>query len=251
MIKSNSKQWIALFFLICLLLQSPIIKADENSFGHRVFVMQEKQANKGNTLAQFKLGTFYEFGISVKPDAEKARMWYEKAARKKNKAAVDRLVYLDIKQRGYNESLHSKWLSKVSTNAKNGNANALIILGQLHHHGLGVNKDLKKAAQLLNHASSLSHTEVDREIEDIKRKIASKDKKMTEKKSQKEIKKVDKKKAKPAKVTPKKAKVNKSEKNKEKKAILKRKKYEETMRKLRQEELILQQQQDWTEESEE
>lgn len=213
--------------------------------------MQEKQAEKGNALAQFKLGTFYEFGLSVKPDTEKAKDWYEKSAKQKNKPAANRLIYLDIKQNGYNESLHANWLSNISKKAKSGRANSLMLLGQLHHHGLGVNKDLNKAVELLSHASSLGHAEIDKEIAVIKKKIAARDNKAVEKKKQVVVKKVDKKKTRPAKAAPKKAAAKKPVKTKEKEANLKRQKYEETMRKLYLEALILQQQQEWTEEEEE
>lgn len=211
--------------------------------------MQEKQAEKGNALAQFKLGTFYEFGLSVKPDTEKAKAWYEKAAKQKHKSAANRLIYLDIRQNGYNKSLHANWLSNISTNAKRGRANSLILLGQLNHHGLGVKKDLKKAVELLSSASSLGHAEVDKEIAVINKKIAAKENKAAEKKKPAVVvKKADKKKTKPAKATPKKAQAKKPAKSKDKEAALKRQKYEKTMRKLYLETLILQQQQEWTEE---
>ena len=246
---------MSLFLLYCLIFQSPILKADVNSFGHRIFVMQEKQANKGNALAQFELGTFYEFGLSVKPDTEKAKAWYEKAAKQKNEAASSRLIYLDIKENGYNESLHANWLSNVSKKANNGRADSLIILGQLYQHGLGVKKDLKKAVKLLSSASSLGHAEVDKEIALIKEKIAKTENKAVKKKQPAVTKKVEKKSTRPAKAAPKKTQAqNQSstvKRNKERDAAIKRQKYEETMRKLYLETLILQQQQEWTEESEE
>ena len=237
-----------MFFLICLLFQNPSLKADENAFGYRIFVMQEKQAKRGNTLAQFKLGTFYEFGISVKPDTEKAKMWYEKAVKKKNRAATNRLIYLDIKENGYEAPLHASWLTNISAKAKSGDDNDLIILGQLHQHGLGVNKDLKKALGFLEHASSLGHTELYKEIADIKKQINPESNKPPVKKAEVTAK-IDKVKAKPVKAPvkkkPKKVQVKKVDKTAEK-----RKKYEETMRKLYLENLILQEQQEWTEEEE-
>jgi len=250
LINSNTKQWISLFFLIFILLLNTSLKADENAFGYRVFVMQEKQANRGNTLAQFKLGTFYEFGISVKPDINKAKMWYEKAVKKKNKAATNRLIYLDIKQNGYEAPLHASWLSSISSKAKNGNANALIIFGQLHQYGLGVNKDLKKALAHLERASSLGHTELYKEIAAIKKQLNPASNQVTEKKA---VTTTKSKKAKVVKSPVKKKSVKKSKAKAKKSdmAIQKRKKYEETMRKLYLENLILQEQQEWTEGDEE
>jgi len=90
----KTKQWASLFFLIYLLFNIINVNADENSFGYRVFVLQKGMALRGSTLAQHKLGTFYEFGISVEPDPDEAIIWYKKAAEKNNKAAIDRLIYL-------------------------------------------------------------------------------------------------------------------------------------------------------------
>lgn len=251
MIKLNSTQWISLFFLSSLLFQTANIRADENSFGYRIFKMQERQANRGNTLAQYKLGTFYEFGISVKPDTEKAKMWYEEAVKKKNKDATNRLIYLDIKQNGYDAPRHASWITSISAKAKNGDANALIIFGQLHQHGLGVKKDLKKALGHLDHASSLGHSELYKEIAAINKIITADNNILLEKKqaeiAKKENKEKKKKQAKAKPAAAKKKAVKKAKVNKADKAAEKRKKYEETMRKLYLENLILEEQQEWTE----
>ncbi len=253
LIELNTRQWGLLFFLTCLLLHTSITKADEGSFGYRVFKMQEKQANKGNSLAQFKLGTFYEFGISVKPDTNEAIKWYKKSAQKKNKAAIDRLTYLDIKQNGYKKSTHSKWLNKSINGAKFADANNMIVLGQLYHYGLGVKTDLKKALSFLQKASSVGHAEIQSEINIINKKLNPEVKKpeKIDIEPQKIVTKEPVKKAK-AKTSKKKKIASKKKKTSAKKkkanaAALKRQRYNEAMRKLHRETVILQQQQEWTE----
>jgi len=169
---------------ICALIftQASSSGAAEKAFGHQIFALQKKQAEKGNTLAQFKLGTYYEFGISVEINSDIAKVWYIKASRKNYKPAINRLTYLDIKEKGYNEYAHAEWFKEISEQAKQGKANPLIILGQMYHSGIIVKKNLPKALSLLRKASLRSHVEVDAEIALIRSKIDA-DNNVTEKKS--------------------------------------------------------------------
>lgn len=245
-----------LLFIASLFFHAGVVNADEKSFEYRVFDIQKRLALKGNTLAQYKLGIFYEFGIATKKNANEAIVWYEKAAKSGNKPAANRLIYQNVKQHGYSKSNHSEWVHKIIKESAVDNVHSLIILGQLHHNGLAVVKDLRKAAKILHKASSLGRTEVDFEVEEIKRKI----RRLEEENKEEEIIAPIKKKAKIKQKTvikqkppivdkPKKVLIIK-EVVKDKASIAKenkRLKYEEVMRKLRQEELILQQQQDWSE----
>lgn len=182
------KKWSVLLCFFALLIRVPYASADEKSFGYRVFGIQQKLALKGSLLAQYKLGTFYEFGISVKPNTPKAIVWYKKAAKKNYAPANNRLMYLSIKQGGYNKSKHSTWFKQIIKEAKAGRVHSIVILGQLYHHGLGVKKDLKKAVYLLHKASSKGLTEVDFEADEIN-KILYKSKAIHIKKKSKHSKK--------------------------------------------------------------
>jgi len=244
--KLTFKQWILSFILVSFLTSLNTANADENAFGYRIFEMQKKHALKGSTMAQYKLGTFYEFGISVKPNPQEAIVWYKKAAKKRNKRAANRLTYLDVKLNGYNNS-HAQWLNKIKDETQGNNIHSTIILGQLHHYGLGVKKNLPVALKLLRKASVNGHTEIDFEIDMIQKQMAPiQTKPITIAKSAKET---ETSKAKPnikTKLPDAKPKV-KANKKLAKKAQAKRKKYEEAMRKQYREQLILQQQQEWSE----
>jgi len=255
------EQWIVLLFLPLFLIPITTI-ANEGDFGHRVFMLQKKQAVKGSTFAQYKLGTFYEFGISVKPDSNEAKVWYEKAAEKNNKPAANRLIYLEIKKLGYNKSKHLAWVNKIINETNQSNVHSTIILGQLYQHGLAVNKDLDKAIKLLRKASSRGHTEVDNEIAKINKalqknnpttepvvttEVIAEDVKETVKEQpEKEVIKV--KPAKPEAAPKKKSKVKKSKNKSEEE---RRRRYEKAMRNQYREELILQSQQEWSEDEDE
>lgn len=55
------------------------------------FHWAEKSAKKGNAKAEFALGYFYQFGVGVPIDLEKAKMFYLRAYEKKHPRALNRL----------------------------------------------------------------------------------------------------------------------------------------------------------------
>jgi hypothetical protein len=239
----------------CLFCLSPLYAVDLGSFGERIFQFQEKLANNGNKLAQYKLGTLYEFGISVAADPQQARLWYEKSASQGYQPAIDRLTYLQVKQDGYDENRHREWFERVLTQAEAYEPDSLILLGQMNRHGIVVEQDLELALNLLQQASSLGHTEVDSQIDELKRQIQSQQR--VEARKQAEAEKARQGKArqakakavqqakvvdKPAKVEPAKAEIDAQAE-----AEARRLRYEKAMRQLYKEELLLQQQQEWAE----
>jgi len=253
----KAKHWILSVLIIALSQWGVSASANTETFGKRIFAIQKKMALRGSTLSEYKLGTFYEFGVSVKPDEKEAAVWYTKAAKKDNKAAADRLIYLDIKQQGYNLLRHSKWIDGIKAQAKQNNVHSIIILGQLTRFGFGVDKDLQRALDLLQQASSLNHNEVDAKIKAIKNEIAAmnakqeKAEKAVEKESnktkakektnkKKNVSPVNKAKAKP---------VTKPKPSAAEIKAAKRLKYEAAMRKLKEENDLLNKEQEWTEES--
>ncbi len=241
---------------------APVLAVDLNSFGGRVFLLQKKMALRGNALAQYKLGTFYEFGVSVSPDLTAAKSWYQKATVKKYRPAMNRLMYLDILQSNFNEAKHGAWLKNILEEAQVGRADALIIAGQLYHRGIGVKKNLKQALKMLKRAASAGHIEVSREIDEITRKISPPKKKVAKKTNIQKKKPVVVAEVKKVKISKEKASSEpptsgegekstpKSQKNKKESKELRRMRYEAAMRKYYQQQLILQQQQEWSENAE-
>ena len=82
---SKVRSVVSLFVFLFLFQSISVNAAESGSFGSRIFQIQEKIAMKGNTLAEYKLGTLYEFGVSVEPSSEQASIWYKKAAKKNYK----------------------------------------------------------------------------------------------------------------------------------------------------------------------
>jgi len=240
----KARQTIGLFVAVYSFLHISSASAVElGAFGSSIFQFQQKMAAKGNTSAEYKLGTLYEFGVSVKPNMEEARKYYERAANKGYNPAINRLTFLEIKQSGYKPNKHNNWFKSLSQQVESSEPNALILLGQMYRHGINVDKDLNKSLAMLQKASSLGHTEIESEIDEIYREIEAKNELRQKAEAQKA------KAQKPAPVP--KPVVKAAPKPNEDKAKLlkeaKRRKYEEAMRKLYQENLIMQQQQEWSE----
>ena len=69
----KTRRSVFLFAAVYSLLHTLSVNAVElGAFGNSVFQFQKRMASKGNTSAEYKLGTFYEFGISVPSNIEEA-----------------------------------------------------------------------------------------------------------------------------------------------------------------------------------
>jgi len=100
----------------------------------------QKAADQGNADAQCNLGWLYENGWGVPKDFAKAEQLYRKAADQGNRDAIASL----------------KRLSKPAE-PNQGDAATQFSLAVLYEHGLGVPKDLWKAADLYQKAAAQGH----------------------------------------------------------------------------------------------
>ncbi|MDH5571124.1 MAG: sel1 repeat family protein [Gammaproteobacteria bacterium] len=181
MCKKNHHYYYMLTLLLPLILNPVNVIAATDDFGVRIFKLQERLAKKGNHLAQFKLGTLYEQGVGVEADIDEALDWYQKSANQGYTLAKDRIIYLEIKHVGFDNKKHELWISQIQKKADLLESESVLILGQLHHYGLGVKRDLDKALALLNRASSEGHTEIYSEIAALNAEIQARDKKYPKK----------------------------------------------------------------------
>jgi hypothetical protein len=115
----------------------------------------------------------YETGVGVDADIDKAKQWYRQASEQGVKAASDRNTYLVVKDQGFNKAKHSSWLEGVEVDAKKRKVEAMHLLGELYHKGLGVKKNLEKSLALLNYVSSTGGGNVDSEIALIHEEITA------------------------------------------------------------------------------
>ncbi len=158
------------FIALLLVISIPVIfcgyvnasgLADQSG---NLFVFQKKLAARGNAQAQYAVGFMYEMGKGVKANKKKAIEWYKKAVAQSNDSAIMRLTYLKVKEKGYQNKLNNKWLREVESEASANKQEAMFLLGQLYHKGIGVKKDLARSAKIMNHLSMDGYTAADVEI---------------------------------------------------------------------------------------
>ena len=159
------------FISISFVLPTSLYAKDMGVQPSGVFKFQQKLATNGNVRAQYKLGTMYECGTGIELDLEKAKHWYGLASVAGVKAANDRMTYLSIKEQGYDQAKNSAWLNTLKKEANKSNGDAMFLLAQLYREGLGVDKDLNKALEILDTVSLLGAADVDDEIALIQAEI--------------------------------------------------------------------------------
>ena len=139
-----------------------------------IFKFQQKLAMNGNEHAQYKLASMYETGDGTEKDIEQAKHWFGIAAKSGYKPAMHRETYLIIKERGY-KAEDADWLASIEADSNAHDADAVFLLAQLYHQGVGVEKDLNKSVELLNQIKILGLANVDKEIMAVKTEIAQAD----------------------------------------------------------------------------
>lgn len=167
---------------LCILFLS-VPAAYAANYDSDVFEFQQKLANAGNAHAQYRLATMYESGRGVDKDTTLAMKWYKKSSLNNHSAAKRQLVYIDIKNTGFKPH-HKTWLTNVYSDGKNGDENALMILGKIHENGTGVNKDLKKSQRYFKLAFNKGNADAESNIYRVEEKILTEKNKI---KNEKEI----------------------------------------------------------------
>jgi TPR repeat protein len=101
-------------------------------------------AELGDTIAEFNLGTCYQFGTGVTKNIAKSAMYYSRAADKKDRSAIFNLGILY--QEGIDGNVdYIKAMSCFERAAELGHLKVACCIGFLWLEGLGVNKDIDKA----------------------------------------------------------------------------------------------------------
>ncbi len=111
-------------------------------------------ANSGNTEAQFKLGSAYDYGQGVTRNGNEALKWYLMAAEAGNAEAQNSVGSGYQAEKKY--MLAYEWYEKA---AKQNHALATNNLGYLHDLGLGVPQDRKKGYDLYLKSANLGWAE--------------------------------------------------------------------------------------------
>jgi TPR repeat protein len=123
-----------------------------NDVWQTLFKEKLKEANQGNSNAQFDIGSMYQNGRGVTPDRTKAINWYRKAAAQQNDKAISRLKLLQANEERFR---------KESASASNGNPESQYKLGNMYTEGVGTNIDLKKAAEAYEQSANQGYVKAE------------------------------------------------------------------------------------------
>lgn len=170
---SSIIHFILSIFLTTIILPTSLQAEELIDQSSNIFNFQHKLADNGNVNAQFKLASMYEEGEGVAKNIDQAKHWYKIAAKGGSKPAAQRENYLRIKEKGFNAANDKVWLDSVTADAEAHDADAVYLLAQLYHDGVGVKKDLVKSLELFKEIKSLGEANVEKEIVSINREIAA------------------------------------------------------------------------------
>jgi hypothetical protein len=136
-----------------------------------IFRFQYKLAEQGNPEAQYKVGEMYELGRGVVADKERAREWFDKAAKQGHQKSSYRLLYLDIEKNGMNPQ-RKQQLDQLRREAKSGVADAQYFVGRMYANGVGVQRNLNEAQSWMSKATFNGVPEAESELVIIEDEIA-------------------------------------------------------------------------------
>lgn len=119
------------------------------------FFWYSNAANKGHTVAQCCLGSFYHFGEVVDKNFDLAKYWYEKAARAENAEAQYLLASLSMER---SVPIALKWYEKA---VQNGHVQAAYELGIIFRNHKFVKADIPLSDKLLSIAAAGGHAKAD------------------------------------------------------------------------------------------
>jgi len=186
----------------------------------------------------------YEAGDGVGQNLEQAKRWYGEAAAAGSEQGAMRKGYLEIKERGYDAAKDEPWLNSVQAGAAEEKPESIYLLAQLHQEGIGVKKDLNESLVLYKRIRSSGIANVGEKIAQVNSELDAK--RLSKLKAEKELR--------VAKEKERQRKIEREKANKQKQAKAieqakanaeaeKRKRYEAAMKKIEEEQRIIDQQQ--------
>ena len=114
-----------------------------------------KAADKGNTIAQYKLGEWFNNHNSLEAYKKEALVWYEKAAKKDNKDATRKLIKLYIHEKTLIDVASAiKWYKKLGEDISRDDYYAI---GEAFEKGHSGQKNIHTAVKYYKKASEKGH----------------------------------------------------------------------------------------------
>lgn len=105
-----------------------------------------QQAEKGNPIAQYNLGTLYYLGLSIDQNYQKAHRWLDKSAAQNNPLAQGLLGIMYFKGQGVAQDYQQAY-TLLQQSAEQGYAVAQTLLAGMYYTGQGVPKNYQEACK--------------------------------------------------------------------------------------------------------
>ena len=135
--------------LILVLLMATTSTVAASDIWQNLFREKLRDATRGDSAAQYEVGSMYQNGRGVKADRSRAIEWYTKAAGQDNAKAVSRLELMKA-----NESR----FMKTEALAMQGDVDSQYDLGKMYEKGVGTGIDYKLARDFYEKAAARGHT---------------------------------------------------------------------------------------------
>ena len=118
----------------------------------KAFEWFAKGAENGNVLCQYYTGYCYQNGVGTKADKAKAMTWYKRAAEQGHTLSRN-IVESETGEKVVHAGEESPFESYLRA-AKDGDADAMFIVGRCFLDGVGTEKDVNEARRWFNKAAS-------------------------------------------------------------------------------------------------
>ena len=126
-----------------------------------------KGAENGNVLCQYYTGYCYANGVGTKADEKKALVWYTRAAEQGHvvsREIVENTTGKKVKMKASDSPFDSYLFS-----AKNGDPDAMFIVGRCYQDGVGTEKDPAEAKKWFNKAAAAGNLASKRALAQMRR----------------------------------------------------------------------------------
>ncbi|MBT4838246.1 MAG: sel1 repeat family protein [Methylococcales bacterium] len=117
-------------------------------------------AELGDVSSQGNVAIFYEGGLGVKRDFNKAIFWYKKAHENGSPVALHNLADMYKKNGDYKKAIY--WYKE---SIKTGDDDSLLEMGKMYYYGRGVEKNMRSAKEYFNktiHSEKITPILIDR-----------------------------------------------------------------------------------------
>jgi TPR repeat protein len=131
-----------------ILLMATTGTAAASDIWQSLFKEKLRDANKGDSAAQYDVGSMYQNGRGVKADRDKAIEWYTRAASQENTEAVSRLELMKSNEARF---------STTGVNASRGEVDSQMDLGNMYEKGIGTRIDYEQARHWYEKAAAAGH----------------------------------------------------------------------------------------------